>query len=81
MTAIELKATLLDNIQEINDVNLIKKISAYVMRVVGESESNKINKKDLAVNPIALDIVKNLKGGQAIDDKRAIHKHWEEKYK
>lgn len=81
MTAIELKANLLDNIQDINDVSLIKKISAYVKRVLGESKTDKITKKDLVVNPIALDIVKNLKGGPTIDDKEAIHKHWEEKYK
>lgn len=42
MTAIELKTTLLDNIQDINDVNLIKKISDYVKRVLRESKSDKI---------------------------------------
>lgn len=41
----------------------------------------KITKGDLVVNSKALDIVKNLNGGSAIDDKEAIHKHWKEKYK
>ena len=69
MTAIELKASLLNSIQEIDDVNLIERISRYV------------RKADLVIDPRALDIIKNLKGGRAIDDKAAIHKHWEEKYK
>ena len=43
MTAIELKASLLNSIKEIDDVNLIERISRYV--------------------------------------RKAIHKHWEEKYK
>lgn len=40
-----------------------------------------ITKEDLVIDPIVMDIVKDLKGGPAIDDKAAIHKHWEEKYK
>ena len=42
---------------------------------------NRITKADLVIDPRALDIVKGLKGGPAIDDKAAMHKHWEEKYK
>ena len=80
MTAIELKASLLNSIQEIDDVNLIERISRYVRKAIGESKSN-ITKADLVIDPRALDIIKNLKGGRAIDDKAAIHKHWEEKYK
>lgn len=81
MTAIELKASLLNSIQEIDDVNLIERISRYVRKAIGESQKNKITKADLVIDPRALDIIKNLKGGPAFDDKAAIHKHWEEKYK
>lgn len=81
MTAIELKASLLDSIQGINDANLIERISRYVKKVIGETKKNRITKADLVIDQRALDIVKNLKGGPAIDDKAAMHKHWEEKYK
>jgi hypothetical protein len=81
MTAIELKASLLNSIKEIDDVNLIERISRYVRKAIGESQKNKITKADLVIDPRALDIIKNLKGGPAFDDKAAIHKHWEEKYK
>ena len=81
MTAIELKASLLNSIKEIDDVNLIERISRYVRKAIGESKKSKITKADLVIDPRALDIIKNLKGGRAIDDKAAIHKHWEEKYK
>ena len=80
MTAIELKASLLNSIKEIDDVNLIERISRYVRKAIGENKKNKITKADLVIDPRALDIIKNLKGGPAFDDK-AIHKHWEEKYK
>ena len=80
MTAIELKASLLNSIKEIDDVNLIERISRYVRKAIGENQKNKITKADLVI-PRALDIIKNLKGGPAFDDKAAIHKHWEEKYK
>ena len=81
MTAIELKASLLNSIKEIDDVNLIERISRYVRKAIGENQKNKITKADLVIDPRALDIIKNLKGGAAFDDKAAIHKHWEEKYK
>jgi len=80
MTAIELKASLLNSIKEIDDVNLIER-SRYVRKAIGENQKNKITKADLVIDPRALDIIKNLKGGPAFDDKAAIHKHWEEKYK
>lgn len=81
MTAIEMKASLLDSIQGINDVSLIERISRYVKKAIGETKKNRITKADLVIDPRALEIVKDLKGGPAIDDKAAIHKHWEEKYK
>lgn len=81
MTAIEMKASLLDSIQGINDVSLIERISRYVKKAIGENKKNRITKADLVIDPRALEIVKDLKGGPAIDDKAAIHKHWEEKYK
>ena len=81
MTAIELKASLLNSIQKIDDVNLIERISRYVRKAIGENKKSKITKADLVIDPRALDIIKNLKGGPAVDDKAAIHKHWEEKYK
>lgn len=81
MTAIELKASLLNSIKEIDDVNLIERISRYVRKAIGENQKSIITKADLVIDPRALDIIKNLKGGPAFDDKVAIHKHWEEKYK
>lgn len=81
MTAIELKASLLDSIQGINDANLIERISRYVKKVIGETKKNRITKADLVIDPEIAAIVKDLKGGPAIDDKAAMHKHWEEKYK
>lgn len=81
MTAIELKASLLNSIKEIDDANLIERISRYVRKAIGENQKSKITKADLVIDPRALDIIKNLKGGPAFDDKAAIHKHWEEKYK
>lgn len=81
MTAIELKASLLDSIQGINDASLIERISRYVKKVIGETKKNRITKADLVIDPEIAAIVKNLKGGPAIDDKAAMHKHWEEKYK
>lgn len=44
MTAIELKASLLNSIQEIDDVNLIERISRYVRKAIGESKKSKITK-------------------------------------
>ncbi len=81
MTAIEMKASLLDSIQSIDDANLIERISRYVNKIVRAEKKNRITRADLVIDPIALDIVKNLKGGPAIDDKAAIHRIWEEKYK
>ncbi len=81
MTAIELKASLLDSIQGINDASVIERISRYVKRVVDETKRGKITKADLVIDPEVAAIVKDLKGGPAIDDKAAIHKIWEEKYK
>lgn len=81
MTAIELKASLLDSIQSIDDVSLIERISRYVRKAIGETRHGQITKADLVIDPRALDIVKGLKGGPAIDDKAEMHKHWEEKYK
>ena len=72
MTAIELKASLLNSIKEIDDVNLIERISRYVRKAIGENQKNKITKADLVIDPRALDIIKNLKGGPAFDDKAAI---------
>lgn len=81
MTAIELKASLLDSIQGINDASLIERISRYVKKTLGEAKKNKITRADLVIDPEVAAIVKDIKGGKAIDDKEAIHKHWEEKYK
>lgn len=81
MTAIELKASLLDSIQDINDVSVIERISKYVKKVICQTQHNKITKADLVIDPEVAAIVKDLKGGPAIDDKAAIHKIWEEKYK
>lgn len=81
MTAIELKASLLDSIQGINDVSLIERISRYVKKAIGETNKNRITKADLVIDPEVAAIVKDIKGGPAIDDKAAMHKHWEEKYK
>ena len=74
MTAIELKASLLNSIKEIDDVNLIERISRYVRKAIGENQKSIITKADLVIDPRALDIIKNLKGGPAFDDKAAIHK-------
>ena len=41
----------------------------------------KITKADLVIDPRVMEIVKDIKGGPAIDVKAAMHKHWEEKYK
>ena len=60
MTAIELKASLLNSIKEIDDVNLIERISRYVRKAIGENQKNKITKADLVIDPRALDIIKNL---------------------
>ncbi len=81
MTAIELKTSLLDSIQSIDDVNLIERISRYVKKAIRENKKNQITKADLVIDPEVAAIVKNMKGGPAIDDKEAIHRHWEEKYK
>lgn len=81
MTAIEMKASLLDSIQGINDVSLIERISRYVKKAIGETKKNRITKADLVIDPEIAAIVKDMKSGPAIDDKAAIHKHWEEKYK
>ena len=67
MTAIELKASLLNSIKEIDDVNLIERISRYVRKAIGENKKNKITKADLVIDPRALDIIKNLKGGPFIN--------------
>lgn len=40
MTAIELKSSLLNSIQ-INNVNLIERISRYVRKAIGESKKSK----------------------------------------
>ena len=77
----ELKTSLLNSIQEIDDNSLLERISRYVKKAIGESKKNRITKADLVIDPRALDIVKDIKGGPAIDDKAAMHKHWEEKYK
>ena len=61
MTAIELKASLLNSIKEIDDVNLIERISRYVRKAIGENQKSKITKADLVIDPRALDIIKNLK--------------------
>lgn len=42
---------------------------------------NRITKADLVIDPEIAVIVKDIKGGPVIDDKAAMHKHWEEKYK
>lgn len=81
MTAIELKASLLDSIQSIDDVNLIERISRYVRKAIGETKKDRITRADLVIDPEIAAIVKDMKSGPAIDDKAAIHKHWEEKYK
>lgn len=81
MTAIELKTSLLNSIQELNDEGLLERIGRYVKKAIGESNKERITKADLVIDPRALDIVKGLKGGPVIDDKATIHKVWEEKYK
>lgn len=81
MTATELKASLWDSIQSIDDVNVIERITRYVQRTVAKSNSRHITKADLVADPRAIEIVKNLKKGSAIDDKAAMRKHWEEKYR
>lgn len=81
MTTIEMKASLLNSIQSIDDESLIERISRYVKRAIGETKRNHITKADLVIDHEVEAIVKDLKGGPPIDDKAAIHKHWEEKYK
>ena len=81
MTALEMKASLINSIEGINDESVINRISRYVSNIIKEPKRAKISKSDLVINPIAMDIVKGIKGGPAIDDKEAMHKHWEEKYK
>lgn len=80
MTTIEAKASLLNSIQSINDINVIEEISRYVRKALRKNYKGKISSADLVIDPEVADIVKNMKGGPAIDDKAAIHKHWEEKY-
>lgn len=80
MTAIEIKASLVDSIQRINDVTLIERISRYVRNAVSEANRDRITPTDLVIDPEVENIVKGLKNGPAIDDKVAIHQHWEEKY-
>lgn len=81
MTTIELKSSLLDSIKDINDAEVIRKISRYVKKAIIDSQKNKITKADLIISPEALAIVNGLKGGKAIDDKNEYRKHLEEKYK
>ena len=56
MTAIELKASLLNSIKEIDDVNLIERISRYVRKAIGENKKNKITKADLVIDPPFINI-------------------------
>lgn len=81
MTALELKTSLLNSIQEIDDNSQLERISRYVKKAIGETKKNKITKADLVIDPEIAAIVKDIKVGPAIDDKAAMHKHWEEKYK
>ena len=81
MTALELKTSLLNSIREIHDISQLQPISRYVKKAIGETKKNKITKADLVIDPEIAAIVKDIKGGPAIDDKAAMHKHWEEKYK
>lgn len=62
MTAFELKTSLLNSIQEIDDNSLLERISRYVKKAIGESKKNRITKADLVIDPRALDIVKDIKG-------------------
>lgn len=62
MTAFELKTSLLNSIQEIDDNSLLERISRYVKKAI-ESKKNRITKADLVIDPRALDIVKDIKGG------------------
>ena len=57
MTAIELKASLLNSIKEIDDVNLIERISRYVRKAIGENQKSIITKADLVIDPRALPFI------------------------
>lgn len=76
----ELKASLLDSIEGIDDVGLIERISRYVRNVVDDARKNRITKSDLVIDPEIAAIVKDLNGGAAINDDAAMHEHWKEKY-
>lgn len=58
MTALEMKASLINSIEGINDESVINRISRYVSKIIKEPKRAKISKSDLVINPIAMDIVK-----------------------
>jgi hypothetical protein len=81
MTALEMKASLINSIEGINDESVINRISRYVSKLIKEAKKNRISREDLVIDPEVESWLKGIKGGSAIDDKEAMHRHWEEKYK
>jgi hypothetical protein len=81
MTALEMKASLINSIEGINDESVINRISRYVSKLIKEAKKDRIRREDLFIDPEVASWVKDIKGGPVIDDKEAMHAHWEEKYK
>lgn len=79
MVTLELKQSLLQTIEGIDDVSIINQLSNYAKRLL-RKKSN-LSKADLMIDPAVNAIVKDIKGGRDCDDKMLYHQYLEEKYK
>ncbi|AGB27614.1 hypothetical protein Prede_0231 [Prevotella dentalis DSM 3688] len=80
MTALEMKSSLLQTISEIDDAELIRKISAYVNRSMGMLGRSGISRKDLVVDPEVMSAVIGVKGGPDLNEQEAYRRYIVEKY-
>ena len=80
MTALELKASLLQTISDIDDQTIIQRINNYVRNVLSRSEKKPSN-RDLTIDPDVMAIVSHLNSISSDNDREEYRMYLEEKYK
>lgn len=78
IATLELKQSLLQTIEGIDDVSVIKQLSNYAKHLLSSKRSG-ITRADLVIDPAINAIVKDIKGGKDCDDKMLYHQYLEEK--
>ena len=79
MATLEIKQSLLQTIESIDDVSIISQLSNYAKRLLRKKKG--LARADLMIDPAINAIVKDIKGGRDCDDKMLYHQYLEEKYK